>query len=179
MAYVPTRADATPAATDLAARLTTAGVPVALRDTLVAMLDSILCSVGVQGAPVINTHGPGASNTTASTSFVNMPTGASGTFTAPVAKTYQLVADLSDIFATAGTTIIFFKFVVNGVGVTPTNAMTLTRNVANDRGFISLRQSVALVAGSNTIQLQWSVNVGAAGSATWDAASGLVLTVQG
>lgn len=178
MAYVPTRADATLAATDMAARLTAAGASVALRDTLVAMFDSILCSVGFQ-AKVIDTRGPGSSNTTTSTSPVNMPTGASGTFTAPVAKTYLLIADLTDVFATAGTTIIFFRFVVNGIGLTVTNGMTLTRNVANDRGPLSFRQAVSMNAGSNTIQLQWSVAVGSAGAATWDTSSGLVLTVVG
>lgn len=178
MAYVPTRADATLVAADFVARETAAGFTTPVTDRLVAMFDSILCSVGFQ-QKIVDTRGPGASNTTTSTTPVAMPTGASGSFTAPIAKNYLIHVDLTDLFATVATTIIFFRLVVNGTPITVTNGMTLTRNVANDRGPLSFRQAVAMNAGANTVAVQWSVAVGSAGAATWDTNSGLVITVVG
>lgn len=178
MAYVPTRADATPATADFIGRMTSAGVPLSMRDTLVAMFDSILCSVGYQ-QKVIDTHGPSSSNTTTSTTFVNMPVGASGTFTAPVAKTYLVEVDICNAFCTVATTIIFFRLFVNGSLVSPTTGMQMSLNVANARQSLSFRQAVGMVAGANTVQLQWLAAAGSAGAAGWDLEASMVVTVVG
>lgn len=140
-----------------------------------ALIDAILSSVGFQ-TKIIDTSGPSTSNTTSSTSFVNMPTGASGSFTAPIAKTYLFHVDLQGTFITVSSGDISYRFVVNGTPVTPTKAMTWTQNEVSSRKNISFRQALAMNAGSNTIQLQWNVS---AGTATWDVGGSMTIHVSG
>jgi hypothetical protein len=161
MAYIPTRANATPCATDMAARLTTSGVPVSVRDTLVAMFDSILCSVGYQDHSDAFALG---SASTSSTTFVDVGNGSSTgfspwTFSVPVAKTYVISVNASAVkTASTSSTVLTFQLLVDGVAQ-PAQSDMLTWFAANfDQKHIIFSVPVALSAGSHTVKLQWKVS---------------------
>jgi len=154
LSYSPTRADATPVATDAVARLNTSPSPNAgasLKDTLVALMDSILCASGVQ---VENNITLSANNTNAG-SFVDMP-GTSFTFTAPIAKTYTVHCDLAFFFSvgTSGTGYGAVRLVVNG-----SNGAEVVAGASSLNNLIPLHtmHSAACLVGANTIKLQWAV----------------------
>lgn len=177
MSYTPVDADTTAVAAYVIARLG-AAVPssgAVTNDQNTAVADSYLGAIGIQGK-IIDTHGPGSANQTGFLTFGNMPTGGSGTYTAAVAKTYRIDADLCNLFCTVATTIILFQIVVNGVTITPTTGMQLSLNTAA-RGSVSFRQEVAMVAGSNTIQFQWKIAAGSAGNGGWDTEASMVVHV--
>lgn len=163
MAYIPTRANATPCATDMAARLTTAGVPVSVRDTLVAMFDAILCSVGYQTHD--DTFALGSATTT-STTYVDVGNGTSTgfssfTFTAPIAKTYLIYTNCSAVKSvSAGSTQLWFQLLVDGVAQPNQSDMTTFFASNFDQKEFSFVVPVALTAGSHTLKLQWKVSAG-------------------
>lgn len=153
MAYVPTRSDATAVATDTVARLNTPGSPNAgatLKDALVALQDSNLCSTGFQ----VESNNPETAHSTSSSTFVDMP-GASFTFTAPIAKTYVVHADTAVFFSVAGG-VGYLRLVVNG-----SNGPTLTFGGSGTATTVQwpvhLMHAAACVAGANTIKIQWGV----------------------
>lgn len=161
MPYVPTRADATPSATDMAARLTVAGVAVAVRDALVAMFDAILCSVGYQAQNDAFALG---SATTISTSYVDVGNGSSTgfsswSFTPPVAKTYTIDVNCSAYkSASSGGSQLWFQLLVDGVAQSNTSEMTTFFGTNFDPKHLVFSVPVALSAASHTIKLQWKVS---------------------
>jgi hypothetical protein len=162
MAYVPTRPDATPCAADAAARFSTAtGQPVTAVDTLVALLDSMLCSVGYQAHS--DAFALGAATTT-STTFVDVGNGSSTgfspwTFSVPVAKTYVISVNASAVkTASTSSTVLTFQLLVDGVAQ-PAQSDMLTWFAANfDQKHVIFSVPVALSAGSHTVKLQWKVS---------------------
>jgi hypothetical protein len=162
MAYVPTKPDATPCAADAATRFSTAtGLTVLPVDTLVALLDTMLCSVGYQAQNDAFALG---SATTTSTSFVDVGNGSSTgfsswTFTAPVAKTYLIDVTCSAYkSASAGGSQLWFQLVVDGVAQPNTSDMTTFFGMNLDPKKFVFSVPVALSAGSHTVKLQWKVS---------------------
>lgn len=162
MAYTPTRSDATPCATDVATRFSTAtGLTVPAVDTLVALLDGMLCSVGYQAQNDAFALG---SATTTSTSFVDVGNGSSTgfsswTFTAPVAKTYTVDVNCSAYkSASSGGSQLWFQLLVDGVAQTNTSEMTTFFAANLDQKHLVFSVPVALTAGSHTVKLQWKVS---------------------
>lgn len=164
MAYTPTKPDATPCAADAAARFTVAtGQTVIPVDTLVALLDSVLCSVGYQAQNDAFALG---SATTTSTSFVDVGNGSSTgfsswSFTPPVAKTYLIDVNCSAYkSASSGGTQLWFQLLVDGVAQPSTSEMTTFFAANLDQKHVTFSVPVALSAASHTVKLQWKVTSG-------------------
>lgn len=180
MAYAPTKADATPSATDLAARLTTAGVSVAVRDTLVAMFDSILCATGLIGQNDAFALG---STSTTSASFADVGNGtstgfASWTVTVPIAKTYLLHVGVRNFMSVPGSANTYYQVLVDGATPSqPTAAARVICNSTNVYSFASWPVPLALAAGSHTFKLQWRVDSGA--TANVDGVASRMFTLVG
>lgn len=166
MAYVPTRADATPMAADMATRLSSAlGATIPTNDRIVALCDDILCATGYQAQS--DAAGLGTA-TTASTAFADVGNGSSTgfqtwSFTAPIAKTYLLRVDL-DAFVTVAIGRVSFQVAVDGTapGGQPSNAASFFFNQTAVHARLSFVVPIALSAGAHTIKLQWKSD----GSAT-------------
>lgn len=141
---------------------------------LEALADTVLCACSQQ-ARIMDTNGPGSSNSTTSASFVNMPTGSSANFTAAFAKVYVVDVDINNITLNPAGNLVNFRFLINGVGVTPIKSMTVARNDTN-RFCLSFRQQIQMQAGNNTIQMQWSTGGGA--TAMWDATASMTMHVR-
>lgn len=162
MPYSPTKPDATACAADAAARFTTAaGTPIAVVDTLVALQDSMLCSIGYQAHN--DAFALGSASTT-STSFVDVGNGSSTgfspwTFSVPVAKTYLIGVNCSAVkTASAGSTVLTFQLLVDGVAQ-PAQSDMMTWFASNfDQKHFVFSVPVALSAGSHTVKLQWKVS---------------------
>jgi hypothetical protein len=181
MAYVPTKPNATPCAADAASRFSTAtGQAVIAVDTLVALEDNILCSTGFQAQP---TSGALGTQTTATTSFADL-TGASCTFTAPIAKTYEVQVQVSP-FMTVAQDGLFFRLLNNGSTVAD-NTTNASMHVFIVSGALLAYQlmtfivPVPCVVGANLIKLQWRLEFGNPGSiGKVDSGSHFVVTVRG
>lgn len=164
MPYVPTKPDATPCAADAAARFTSAtGQTVLPVDTVVALLDSILCGLGYQAQN--DAFALGSASTT-STTFVDVGNGtstgfSSWTFTVPIAKTYVIDVNCSAYKgASSGSTIIWWRLLVDGVAQPETSEMTSFYGSAEGNKHFVFSAPVALSAGSHTVKLQWKVSSG-------------------
>lgn len=153
MPYSPTKADATPVATDTISRLNTNPSPnlgATLKDALVALQDSMLCAVGEQ----LESNNTVTTNNAGVASYQDIA-GSSITFTAPIAKTYTAHCDTAIEFSTLGSGG-FLRILVNGSAgpdiFVQDSATGIHRNV-------HLMHSAACAAGVNTIKLQWKTNI--------------------
>jgi hypothetical protein len=162
VAYSPTKPDATPCATDTAARFSTAtGQSVVAVDTLVALFDGVLCSVGYQAQ---NDAFAIANATTTSTTFVDVGNGTSTgfapwTFSVPVAKTYMIDVNCSAVkTASVSNTQLWFQLLVDGVAQPAQSGMTTFYSSNFDQKHFTFGVPVALTAGSHTVKLQWKVS---------------------
>lgn len=162
MPYSPTKPDATPCAADAAARFAVAtGQPTSAVDTLVALLDSMLCSVGYQAQNDAFALG---SATTTSTSFVDVGNGSSTgfsswTFSAPVAKVYTIDVTCSAYKSASSLgSQMWFQLLVDGVAQPNTSEMTTFFGMNLDPKKFIFSVPVALSAGSHTVKLQWKVS---------------------
>lgn len=170
MSYTPTRSDATAVANDVVSRLNTPVSPAAgavVGDKLVAIQDSLLCSVGYQGSDTVD----GSTASTASGSPANVF--ASWTTPSLVAKKYLLIVDVHFWMSVTGTTT--FQILVDG---SPLAIAKTARAHASSTEEIRItwHQVFVASAGTHIIQLQWFVS---AGTANTDANSCRGFTVAG
>lgn len=118
-----------------------------------AYLDAILSSVGFQ---VENAITGLASNSTTSTSFVDMP-GTSWTFTAPIGKKYVVHCDTAAYFSAGSIPFGNIRLVVNG-DAGP--SVILQNGTLVSYVPVHVMHAATLAAGSNTIKLQWAAGSG-------------------
>lgn len=182
MSYTPVNSDATNVSGYTITRLnaTSPSSGAAVSDQSVAIADSYLGAIGFQAQP---TAGVLSTQTTSSTTFGSL-TGASCTFTAAVAKKYEMQIQISP-FMTGAADGIFFRL--------QNNASTVADNTTNGAmqlfipaGMLSVYQlmtfviPVTCVAGSNSLQIQWRLQFGNPGAiAKVDSGSHFVVTVRG
>lgn len=181
MPYVPTKSDATAVATDMAVRLTTAGVAVSPIDTTVALADNALCSTGLIGQS--DAAGLGAATTT-STSFVDIGNGSSTgysswTVTAPIAKTYLLRVVAKAYASVSPGGNVYMQVLCDGSAIVGQPTATPRQFFGTLNMFWPLTWDVvvSLTAGSHTFKLQWKVDSGM--TANVDTNGGRLFTLVG
>ncbi len=160
--YSPSATDTVAVASDAATRvnaitgtpmLPSPAVPAAFQAFLQAVIDNMLCAVGLQ----IESNNVLSSNTSTNTSFVDLP-GSSITFTATIAKTYLVHCDCAIAQTVGVNTTNQLRLVVNGSNGP---AIWANTSVLNAQFSFHLMHSAACVAGANTIKLQWAAASGA------------------
>lgn len=176
MPYSPTSPYATACATDLAARITTAGVPVTSQDTTVALLDNVLCSTSFQAQSSATC---GGSTSTSSTSFADITGMPTISFTAPIAKSYLIHLQFVGFFQSTGTSGIKFQIVNTSSGfTTSTVAFIAFPSATNVRTNISVVVPMSMVQGANSHKIQWAC-AAAAQTANADTSCSWVATFTG
>lgn len=185
MAYSPTKPDATPCAADAATRFSTAtGQTVIPVDTLVALLDTMLCSTGYQAQ--VNSNALGAASTN-STTFADVGNGTTTGFapfvwTPPITKTYLVEVDFVGFCSalTAGADDVFFQLLVGATAYWPLDGRqavyAINQRVVRPHFVVP----VPFTAGvATTIKLQWKVNTATTTVFNVDTACFRTFTVRG
>jgi hypothetical protein len=181
MSYTPVKTDATNVAAYVITRLNTAtpSSGATTNDQNTAVADAYLNSLGYQGQTNVSL----GSVTTTSTSYADV-TGSSVTFTAPVAKIYLVTVNIKP-FMTGAQDGINFQLLNNSfvvMGASGNGAMgqfIITAQLVAYQNF-TFSVPVLMVAGSNTLKLQWQLQFGNPSAvAHVDSSSCLVYTFTG
>jgi hypothetical protein len=133
-----------------------------------ALFDAIIALGAGQDTALIDTVGSGTTFTTTAVTL------ASATYTAPMTRTYEFSVDIAGMENSAANYSMLFTILVDGTTVYSVNAGKI---VGNDtvRHNASWRQRIPLTAGSHSIAIRASVNVG---TGTFDSTTGLTVYVR-
>lgn len=147
---------------------------------LQAIADVMLGSVGYFGQN--DQKGASSSNSTSSTTFVNVPNITAWSLSVPLAKTYLVHVDVACYMtALAGGQKVIFGLALDGtqVATQPVNAMTFVFNQVSVHMRLAFRVPVPFpTAGNHTLQMQWKVD-NAGSTAVLDNGDCLTMTMTG